>query len=491
MRANLIGPSVNNFANLGRMLNCYREPVAGGFQVRAAPGLVLFADPGRKYPRAATVFDAEVLLAFDGRLTRFNSAGTVSDIGPILPGAAVSIARNGNYAAIVANGEYYTWDGAALEKVTPGAAYVAGSVATIGPYTAVTQLGGRVIQWSNIADATTFNPLNFASAEMTEDPIVRAIAHSGQLFVFKENFLERWTLTGVAGADIARIPGGDEPIGLAAFNLVCSFAGGMAFVSSRGNVILYGSGAISPPQVNDAIAAETPAGLVYYDWAGHGFLSLTFPSGSAWVYDLATGEWHERDAWPVRTAVAAFGKWLLCCEDGKVARLDSICTNFGEPMVRTMISAPLEKGGNLFPLSLVRAYPRTGMDTQTSSEPFALENTLQDANGVLGQNGRPLGIVGGTSLATMDIIADSVGAPAQNGDNLGSFRFEASPAVIELATSRDGRNWSANKPREVGSRGNYRLQVTWRNLGEFRKGYLRFRLSGTSDVPMMAVVDLE
>lgn len=447
MRVDFVGQSArdadNQTGNHSRLVNGCREPMISGgragYVLRAVPGMQEFAATGNIFARDMMTFDGALMVIMGRYLYKITAAGAVALIGDVeATDTVANLSQSAGYVTASAGRKFWHWNGTTLATVATGAVTNVGSVAYLGGYALVSGYGARIFNWSALANPTTWSGLDFASAEGTPDPIIRMVAFKDALYIFKNAGFERWVVTGSAGPDaFQRIGGAQEEPGLAAFGLVATFPNGMAFVGSDGRVYLIGAGPISTPAVEVAIERFGPQRMFYYAQRGHGFICIAFASGPAWCYDVATGEWHEREEdegpWTARASSLMGGLWYVATEAGKVARLSSTCADFGAPLVRRYVSKTLEMGQR-FSMASLEAFPRIQGDVQ--------------------------GL----------------------GDD--------TEAKVSLRTSRDGVEWSAAKDRGVGSVGAYQTRLVWRGLGQFRQATIELSQSSAVDVPLLASIDV-
>ena len=158
--------------------------------------------------------------------------------------------------------------------------------------------------WPLVFDATTV-----ASAEGSPDNLTGMIVDHGEIWLFGENSTEVWYNAGnPEGSPFSRIQGAFNEIGCAAEFSVAKMDNQIFWLGkdARGKGIVYRAEGYSGKRVSthaiefaisqydtidDAIAYT-------YQQEGHTFYVLTFPSADAtWVYDAATGAWHQRAAW--------------------------------------------------------------------------------------------------------------------------------------------------------------------------------------------------
>jgi len=438
---------LNPSANTARMVNCYPEPLPpggkGAYQIRAVPGMAAFSDLARVWMRAAAVYDGALHAICGGALFSIAANGTPTELAEVGDSAEAGLAENTGKLTIVSAGAYHTWDGTTLNTPSTGAITDVASVSYLGSYTILTELGGRRIQWSGLADPDAFSGLDFASAETTDKPLIRGVVWRDVLMLFKAESIEQWARTGGAGPDaFQRIPGADMDIGLRSYGLVTTFPAGLAFASSDGKIMLF-AGAMRPistPPVEVALTENGPQRMFYYERRGHGFICVTFASGAAWCYDIATNSWHERDEngapWSAVLSLKWGNDWYVGSDMGRMAKLTPRCEDFGSIMVRRAVSLPLYQS-KPFTVAKLELFPRMGLDTQSDGPPDERE------------------------------------------------------AQISIRTSRDGVTFGPEKARSLGVAGRYDLRASWRNLGQFQQtAVFEARISALEDIPLMSSAEV-
>lgn len=446
MRVEFVGQSTRDATNPqqapGRLVNLFREPsMGGGFLLRSVPGMALLASLGVTFMRALSYYGTGLLAVAGNGIWSISTGGTVTRLATITDAVEAGLSENTSIATIVANGLYYTWNGTTLTNVVPGAFTSIGSVAYIGNYTLLTEKNGRRFTWSNLADPGTFNALNFATAEITKDPVLRVMVVGDTVLLLKSTGFERWGVTGSAGAAaFSRLTGAMVETGLAEYGLVANFPNGMAMVGADGRVHIWNGAALTPistPPVESALATYDAVTVFYYELRGHGFICISFRDCPAWCYDIAMGEWHERvqsdGAWLARFAVRIANTWYLGCEDGKIATMTAACTDFGSNLVRKAVSRVLDVGRR-FNIANIEAFPRKALDMQ---------------------------VTGGSD-----------------------------PATVTLKTSKDGMIFGAARDRQVGVAGQYETRLTWRNLGQFRRAVVELSTSAAAELPISTELDV-
>lgn len=367
-------------ADPSRLINCYREPLMGGrskYALKSVLGETEFLNFPEVFVRALETVDGDGYAVAGGDFYSFGSDGSFVRLGGGVYGNA-TITGNNSYACFASGGEYWVWDGSTLSQPTiPLTSFSVGSIDTISNYTVVTEAGGRRFLWSDVADPTTLPALNFSTADGKDDLCIRCMAIGGRLYIFKERSFEVWYVTGDTGANaFARTVGGVIDVGLAGHDQICRVENGAFFIGSDGKAYLTGDGqrsAVSTPAVNTAIAQGEVASCFTFEDEGHSFCAISFRDRPAWIYDLATQEWHERaegqnlDPWTARVSVYAYGAWTVGRDDGGLSQLGRTNADRDEPMVREATSRTLYVEGTRFTAWEIEFYPKKGRSNGTIS----------------------------------------------------------------------------------------------------------------------------
>lgn len=424
----------NRAANSARLLNCYLEPVQPGgrsaYSIKAALGTTEFASVPGVFVRAMAEVNGLLYVVCNNRLYSLTSTGTLTNTGAVDDNANATISGNFGKVAVTVDNRYFVLDGTISEPAA-GAFTAMGAADYIGGYTVITEAGGRRFQWSALGNAASLPGLNFSTADGTDDLCIRPFEINGSLYIFKEKSHEVWYLTGGSGAAaFERQVGGVIKVGLKAFGLICRIDLGAFMVGDDNRAYVVGQGLqpVSNPAVETAIAQLKPKFAFTYDDEGHTFCAIIFEDGPAWVYDVATNEWHERakgvnfGPWPV-TAAAQFGNRHFVGQDGgDILELTRTATDAGMPLPRRMVSRTLANDGQRFVVDELEVFPRQGFDA----------------------------------------------------------------ASIMLRMSRDnGMTWGTPKVRSFAV-GEYGKRVIWRALGQFRQATAEITITDAAEITMNA-----
>jgi hypothetical protein len=295
-----------------RMVNLYPEPLptpegkTGGFLNRA-PGLRKLATVGTGPIRGLWAYGDYGYAVSGDRLYRVDATWNVQPIGPIAGTGPVSMVDNGRQLFIATNPISYIYDATSetLAQITdidfPGAV----TVGYLDGYFIFQEPNSDRFWTSELLDGTQIDPLSFASAEGMPDNLVSLFVDHREVWLFGTQSVEVWYDAALEGFPLARIQGAVNEFGCAATYSVAKMDNSLFWLGAdaRGHGVVfrangYAGQRISTHAVEFAIqsyATMSDAIAFTYQQDGHSFYVLTFPSAQAtWVYDAATGAWHER-----------------------------------------------------------------------------------------------------------------------------------------------------------------------------------------------------
>jgi hypothetical protein len=288
----------------------------------------------------------------------------------------------------------------------------------------ITQLYGTVI-----------NPLDFATAEGSPDDIVSLIVDHREVWLLGRNSTEIWIDNGNVDFPFGRVNGAFLEIGCAASLSVAKMDNSIFWLASddRGfgtiqRAVGYAPQRVSTDAIETAIngyAVISDAVAYTYSQEGHAFYVISFPTqGSTWVYDAATGAWHERG--------------YLDPSTGLMGRHRSNCQmNFaGKTLVGDW------ENGNIY---------RMGLDVYSDNgDPM---ESIRRFSHIAGNGNLQM------HHALQVFMQPAVGLAAGQGSN---------PQAMLKWSDDGGYTWSNEHWVSIGKIGEYRARAKWRRLGRTR-----------------------
>jgi hypothetical protein len=230
-----------------------------------------------------------------------NKIGDVTGTGP------VSMTDNGTQIFIACNpdGFIYNTDTLAFAQITdpdfPGAV----TVGYLDGYFVFNEPNSQRVWVTQLLDGLSIDPLDFASAEGSPDGLVSLIIDHREAWLFGTNSVEVWYNSGDPLFPLTRIQGAYNEIGCIAPYSVAKMDNSVFWLGAdaRGQGIVYRANGyqgirVSTHAVEFAIQgyANLSDAVGYtYQQDGHTFYVLNFTDAdTTWVFDAATGGWHER-----------------------------------------------------------------------------------------------------------------------------------------------------------------------------------------------------
>lgn len=414
-----------------QLVNCFSEMADGDeateFAVMAIPGLRVFATVGTGPLRGAHMMGGLVYIVSGGSLWSMTKAGLVSLIGPVPGSGPVRMADNGDELAICSSGTGYVLSGGSI--TTPVGMSVS-DVAYIDSYIVWTIADSDQVIPSGINDALSYDILDVFTAEGSPDGLKGLISDHRELQLFGDSTIEIFYNAG--GEDQIFERQGNAFIERGCFDRdsIVKIDNSVQFLGD--DRIVYRLDGYSPMRISTHAIEYSVARCSYargftYTQEGHKFYCLNTDVGS-FVYDLATGAWHERKShdmacYRVGAAISAWGMTFLL--DGfsshiYVPDLDLFTEN-GEPISVEIELPTLEASRQLVAMYAFEVFCETGVG-------------LNDGQG-------------------------------------------ADPQIMLRYSDDGGRTWSNELWRSLGVIGAYRTRAIWRRLGRFRTRQIKLAIT--------------
>ena len=450
-----VARSVNAADNT--MVNLFPEAIpeggqTGGFLNRA-PGLRLLATIGTGPIRGLWTHSTggtDAYVVSGNKFYKIQPDYTYTLLGTVTGTGPVSIADSGTQIFLACNPDafVYTESTNTFVKITdpdfPGAV----TVCYIDGYFAFNQPDSQIIWVTDILDGTAINPLAFGAAESSPDQVIALVNNNREVWVFGQGTTEVWYDAAITPFPLAPIQGAYNEIGCLAPFSIAKLDNSIFWLGSdpRGYGIVYRNQGytgkrVSTHAIEYAIQqyGDISDAVAYtYQQEGHAFYVLNFPSANkTWVYDVATGAWHERASW----------------NNGEFMRHRGQCQmNFNS---QTIVGD--YENGNLYAFDL-DVYADNGAIQKwvRSWRPLpANENKLKR-----------------TAQHTLQLACES-----GVGLNLGQG---SDPQVMLRWSDDGGHTWSSEHWISMGKIGEYGYRAIWRRLGMTTKLRDRiYEVSGT------------
>lgn len=419
------------------------------------PGLELFSTAGngpiRDEYRAA---NGRAFVVSGNALYELASDGTATQRGVLNTSSGnVSIVENGVQLAVCDQTYVYLFTYATniFTQVSDVDLPTASTITFIDGYFVVSKADSGTFYISGLYDGSTWDSLDFATAESSPDELLRVFNAVGQLWLFGTFTTEIWTNTGDSAFPFERISGAKMETGILAPHTAVAVDNSVFWLGRDiyGQGVVYRANGFQPKRVsNEAVeyAIQKCSDLedvkaFTYQQDGHVYYFLTGGGlETSWVYDISTGLWHERA--------------YLNSEGEYETHLASSCMfAFDKHLVGD------RNGGNIYEMAL-------GFYSDNGNA-IARERTfshLSDENKYIQVNSLEIDLETGTGL--------------QSGQG-------SDPQLI-LSVSKDaGRTWSPEFFGGMGRVGKYFTRVCFRRLGIGR--IFTFRIKITDPVKVSLI----
>ncbi len=293
------------------------------------------------------------------------NAGVATSLGTInTTGTRVSMAANRaapQELGFVDGTDGWTYDTTnGLVQITDVDFKSAKTIAFIDGYFVFDRTGTSQFFISNLDNGQVYTSTDIANAEGSPDEVIAVAANHRELWVFGEETIEVYFNSGNTSFPFERISGAYLERGcIAAFSVAQD--DNTLFWLGDDKIVYRADGykpaRISTHAIEDAIGgySDVSDAFAYFiTLNGHKFYHLAFPTGGAtFVYDAATGLWHERESLGARYFRAAhyfdaYDKHIIGdAFQGRLGELDlDTFTEFGDTMQGIVTGPPIYEDGN-------------------------------------------------------------------------------------------------------------------------------------------------
>jgi hypothetical protein len=336
-----------------------------------SPGIREWVDPGLGIGRGITSRNGYLYALCGATFCRITVAGDIYELGQVPGEGKAYFSNNGLQTVIVASPTHrlddavaYVETGDVVSPITDEdfTALRVGEPDFIDNYVAFVEYGSGRWFISDLLDLTSFDSLDFATAETSPDLLYALRCINEQVYLFGTNSIERWYNSGTAGFPFERVPGGSLKLGIGAPRSVVTLEGqSLAFLA---NDLTFrrmgGSGAtrISHHGVEEALKKMSKtADCEGFSYTHEGHICAVWnflEANQTWVYDATTQEFHERDSYPGKVwracdSVALNGiTYVQDRQTGAIGIMDASCnTEWGDTIRREWAYANITHNGKL------------------------------------------------------------------------------------------------------------------------------------------------
>ena len=424
-------------ASGARLINLYAEALPRDSKSPVAlygtPGTAKFTLLPTRPVLALHVMDNSLYAVTPSALYVVSRYGAVTKLGSVALSGRVSVANNGASLVLVDGSKGYAYSSAGgLTQLSGDGWYPADTVTYQDGYFIFNRAGTGQFFLSELL-ATTFDALDFATAEAAPDDSLAVLSDHRELWIFGRHSIEVWYNSGDPDFPFERMQGAYVERGIAAPHSAAKMDNTVYWLGEDG--IVYRAAGYQPKRVSthaveQAIDGEQWDAFAYtYTEEGHKFYVLTFPSQEqTWVYDAATNLWHERQhyewgrhhgncyAWAYDQHM--IGDW----QNGLIYQYDmSANDDEGDPIQRIAVSPPIHNRRNRL-----------------------MVHSLE-----------------------LD-MASGIGLSTGQGDD---------PQAMLQWSDDGGKTWSNDHWASIGRVGEYLTRVIWRRMGSFRQRQYRVTIS--------------
>lgn len=397
MRIELVGDSYQAWSpvfNAERTVNLFPVFDKDGRDIAAlygTAGLSLFTTAGVGAIRGGfkSRKNGRVFFVSGNTLYEIESGGTATNRGSLNQSSGnITISENETQMAICDGMSVYifTYSSDNFAVVTDPDLPAAGTITTIDNYFVINEVDTGKFYISAVGDGTSWNALDFKSAEASPDKILRVFNGFGQLWAFGEGTTELFSNTGASDFPFEKVSSGDFDIGILAPYSVQSIGRSLFWLGQDqyGRGIVYENSSINPKPVStpaiDILLQEAtnPEDIVswVYQEKGRTFYILTGGGlSTSLCMDVATKLWHERaytnsdgdfEQHRGQCCVFAFGKQLVGDrENGNIYEMDmDIYSDNGDDIVRERIYRHLFQEGDRLRFNCLEIGVESGVGLQ-------------------------------------------------------------------------------------------------------------------------------
>ena len=314
--------------------------------------------------RGLFTFNDVLYCVSDADLQRVDSTGARTTVGTLSSsGGPIDMEQTLNQLCITDATALYVFDGTTLST---SSSYVPGErIGFIDQRIVGTQSYSQRFSWSALGDGSTWDALDFASAEGSPDNLVSLVCTSKQIVLFGSSSAEIWNSVG--GEEVFSRNGSDFlEYGACSAYSPQKVAGTVMWLGKdqRGQAKVFILNGYSATRASTRAIEERFEGLdltgakaFAYSDGGHEFYCLNVPGVQTTLcFDVTYKQWHERaelvngnyQPWRATCHAFAYGQHYFGAGDGVIYRADQNLHKYGDDVlcrerVSPVVSVPTRK----------------------------------------------------------------------------------------------------------------------------------------------------
>lgn len=421
----------------------YLRPAEGIVQNGTGPGV----------SRGATNWRGTLYRVLGTKLCTVSKTGAVTVLGDVGGTGSVRMTYGFDRLAIASGGKLFYWDGATLTQVTDADLGNVVDVNWIAGYYMTTDGTNLVI--TELNDPTAVNPLKYGSAESSPDPILAVDELRNEAYAFGRYTIEVFSNVGGNFFPFQTIPGAQIAKGVIGTRMYCGLGNTFSFT---------GSGQGEAPAVYKVV----PGDVEKISTREIDEILLTYSESvlSACEMECRVDKSHQ---------------WVLIHLPDRCLVYDTMASKqVGEHIWFTLdsgVMTPSAYRGRHF----VWCYDQWNVADPTSTALGVCSDAVASHYGQ----------VIGWEVGTLMLYNEGNGAIVHELELVtlpGRAAFGDDP-VVWTSWSKDGRVWSAERPKRTGKIGETLKRLLWRAQGMFQHFRVQ-KFRGTSDA-MLVLARLE
>lgn len=452
------------------------ENSKSAFSLYPCAGTKLFTALIEPQTRGGVIINGRLFVAAGVSLYEVFADGTKINRGALVnDGALASFAASETQLFIISGGRGYSYDlaGNALVDQTAKMLGVPSVCGYLDGFFIVLLANSNQFQISGVLDATSWDALDTAKISVFPDNCVSMIVDHREIWFLGLTRSVGYYNTGDPDFPFSPIPGTLMETGSGA-QLAARRADNSFFwwdLDERGSMIARRAEGYKPARISNfgiefavqGYSKTSDAVSYVFQDQGHTFWQTFFPSanngkGVTWVYDAATGQWHQR-SYLVNGEHTAHRSWWHVFAFGKHLVGDWATGKIYQMAIPVADGA----GGWLFcddAGNLIRRVRRTPILSLEGQRMFfdQLQIDLE------------------TGLGPIPALTNDGLALAADGSNA------RAPQLMLRWSDDSGKTWSNERVLDCGQAGQYKARVIARRLGSSVKGRV-FEISCTDPIP--------